>query len=177
MGDCGNYNASVHVEYSLRKKEKNTEEDCKKIIESGIMIEDDVKATEKNIKDLYEKNIDFILSYKDWEEWRSKDMTVDEMLEALDSYYDDSGSNFVITTFTKPEIRDIDYLDFDMTKGMKTVSKDLKAKTEPLLSVYESIYCDNDNSSFDVKSVTKLEKYLKLPDARLVLIADGDGNC
>ena len=37
MGDCGSYNASVHVEYSLRKKEKNTEEDCKKIIDSGIM--------------------------------------------------------------------------------------------------------------------------------------------
>jgi len=177
MGDCGSYDASVHVEYSLRKKEKNTEEDCKKFIETGVMIEDNVKATEKNIRDLYEKNIDFTLSYKDWEEWRSKDMTVDEMVEALDEYYDDSGSNFEITTYSKPEIRDIEHLDFELAKGMKRISKDLKAETKAILGVWESIYCDNDNSSFDVKPVTKLEKYLKLPGARLVLTADGSGNC
>ncbi len=141
------------------------------------MVEDSVKATEKNIRDLYEKSIDFTLSYKDWEEWYSKDMTVDEMIEALNSYYDEREIWYRITMYLKPDIKDIEYLDFDIAKKIKTISKDLRTKTKPFLNTGGSIYCDNDNSSFDAKSVTALEKYLKLPDAKLILIADGDGNC
>jgi hypothetical protein len=175
MGDCGSYNASVHIEYSLRKKEKNTEEECKTFIETGVSMEESSKVSEEIIKDLYDKNLKFDLYYKDWEEWSSDNMSLEDMLDALEEYY--GNDEYSITIFKTPEMSDIAYLDLELAKGMKSLSKDLKADTKPILDVYASIYCENDNSCGDSKSLKTLEKYLSLPDARLVLSADGSGNC
>ena len=178
MGDCGQYDGSVHVEYSLRKKEKNTQEDCNKFItDKGFTIISAVEATEKEIQSLYERNSVFTLEYRDWESWTSKDTSLEDMLEALKEYGYNGEDGYSIIVYRPAITEDVEYLDFDLAKDMCCISANLRTNTMSLLSVGDSIYCENDNSSEDSMAAKDILKYLNLPDARIVLIGDGNGNC
>jgi len=175
MGDSGKYNARVAVKYSLKKKEKNTQEECDAIINRGIMIEEDIEVSEGNIRKLYNENIKFDLYYKDWGEWSSDELGLEDMLEALNEGDEEDG--YCITSFRTPEIKEIEYVDINLLKEMVSISKDLTATTDPILSVENYIYCEDDNSTMDTTDIQKIKKYLDLPDASLILTADGEGNC
>jgi len=170
MGDCGSYDASMSIEYSLKKKEKNTENECNKFIaDKGFTITSTVEASEQEIDSLYESKTKFTLNYKDWESWDSENMSLDEMQEALEEYNYSEEDGYSITVYRKATVKDIE--------DMCCISADLKTQTDALLGIGEYIYCENDNTSYDSKTVKSLQKYLSLPEARLILVGDGNGNC
>ena len=175
MGDCGQFDANVRIEYSVKQKEENTEEAITAFLESKkFMFEEEVVVSKKAIRDLYAKNIAFKLEYAEWDEWYSEQCTVEEMLEVLDDYSDDS--SLTLTTFTLATTDDMKYVNLEAIKDLDTIGYNLVDRKN-ILEVYGSIYCGNDNSTDDAVDVSKIQKYLALPAARLVLTGDGSGNC
>jgi len=179
MGDCGNYDADVCVEFNLRKKGKNTEEESSEFLQlhkEGFIITKNINCNKDEIKKLYDEKIDFELSYKDWETWSSKIETLDEMYDAFDNYSDKN--DYVIIVSKIADIVDIEKLDLELAKEFEITSiRESFEHNICILSVYDSIYCENDNSSQDSCDISEIKKYLDIPGSRLVLTGDGNGNC
>jgi len=176
MGDMGNYDASVGIRYSLRKKEKNTVEDAKAFLSKKkfIITSEEDELTEERITELFERGDKFTLTYKeDWAE-SDTDEGLEGLLECFDEYYE---KDFYHITFNKEAtVEDIMYLNLELAKNLNNIDESFN-NTKSILSVDGYIYCDTDNSEEDSINVNDILKYLKLPGAELVLEADGNGNC
>jgi hypothetical protein len=171
MGDCGNYSASVCVEFNLRKKGKNTEEECTEFLNKNkLEMTIGLEVTEENITDAFE-NGQRIVMESDWETWDSKNSDLDEMIDEINDDY-------ILYSISDATIKDIEYMDLDLVKKykIKEISSNLSHSIN-ILSAYDSIYCDNDNSSYDSLDISKYAEIFALPGASLVLNADGNGNC
>ena len=177
MGDCGSYNASVSVRFSLKRKEKNTEEEALELLKGNkLSIKTSIDANKNEITTQYEAGNRIKLYYKDWDKWDSKDMLEDDMLDAISEYYDaDNYSMYKINEATPKDVVDI---DFTLIKKYKIRELDSDLTHEVgILNAGEYIYCENDNSSYDSKKVSRIQDLLALPEATLILEADGSGNC
>lgn len=176
MGDCGSFEAGVSVEFSMRKKEKNTEEDSLAFLRfKKLSKKIEIDAESEDISVGFKNGSKLLLEYPDYgEEWSSKNCDEEEMIEALDEY----SGEYKLYIIEELKIEDIKYLDLDLaTKYSKNYINEDLTESVGVLSTSGSIYCDNDNSVSDSCSFSKFEKLATLPGARLVLEADGSGNC
>ncbi len=182
MGDSGNYDANVSIKFSLKKKEKNTEQECLDFLSThnikyskNINFDEDLDELIEAIKEGYDTS-ELLLEYRDWEEWNSTEVTLEDMLEAVEEY--NETRLYVLTSKRKAHSGDLLYADLNLLKEYKITEIDYNYfYSICILSVSDSIYCDNDNSSYDSCSATNYAKIMQLPSAEIVLMGDGNANC
>jgi len=176
MGDSGDFDASVGIRYSLMKKEKNTVEDAKAFLakKKFIITSEEDEVSEERITELFERGDKFTLTYKeDWTE-NNTDDGLAGLLECFDEYYE---KEFYRITFNKEAtVEDVMYLNLELAEGLSEIDESFN-DIKNILSVSGDIYCGNDNSEEDSTNINNILEYLKLPGAKLVLAADGNGNC
>ena len=177
MGDCGQYQASASVEFSLRKKGKNNRDDILEYMKKNTLsIKTDLDFDEEVIKEAFGNGDRIILEYKDWDSWDSND-GIDEVFDGMDVYHEEC--HYEVFTLREATEKDLEDLDLELlaTFSVKDLNKNDLSYSVQVASVYESIYCDNDNTSMDTADTGILMELLQLPDAKLVLEGDGSGNC
>ncbi len=181
MGDCGNYNADVSVRFSLKKAEKNTEQECLDFLSvrkvkylSVFDFDEDLDELQKLITDNYEQGI--VLEYRDWDEWNSSESSLEDMIDGSEER--NEPQFYALTSKRDATVSDLEYVNLDLLKEYKINNVDSSlTHSICILSIGDSIYCDNDNSSSDSCDVSEFAKIMQLPSAELVLFGDGNGNC
>lgn len=191
MGDCGSFDAQVGVRFSFKQKEQNKEEVVQEFLDKHkLSVQTTIGVDKEGIITRLRAGESVILRYSDFESWgygpESRDRCTEETLEAdikdlevaLDSYYNLSGYSAV--TVRKAIVEDLIYVDLKALKKYNKynwLNSDLEGFF-PLLSTSGSIYCETDNSTMGVlRNTDELHELLQLPEARLELYADGNGNC
>ena len=179
MGDCGQYKANVSVAFKVRKKEKNTEEESLEFLkERKLIIRTPSEANEENIKNAYKEGKRIILDYRDWESWDSDYYIEEDILNGFEEYYEKHF--YDLSELKEAKLLDIEYLDLDLVKefDIKEIANDFSHSVN-ILDIYASIYCENDNTSQDSVEVNSIElkRLLELPEAEIILLGDGNGNC
>lgn len=178
MGDCGNFSANVSIEFSLKKKEKNSVEECEAFIHNGELsyVEKQCKASEESITYALTDGKQVKLEYRDWETWDSENHSEEELIEALDEYYDKEF--YTVKILRKAVPKDLEHLDLELVDKYSKKSIDSKAMSSvQILSTHGSIYCDKDNATATTIKIQQIKKYLGLPKAVVTLEANGDGHC
>lgn len=174
MGSCGSYSASLSINYSIKTTTPNTVEQCADYLKartSPLYLVSTETPTEELIQSLLNSNTDFILDYDNGSEtWRPDEDPID----GLDEYSDID--NYSLCIAITPE--QLKYCDLSLIPNgtyYDVINSDF-TYDDDLLSVSESIYWENDNSSGDYTYVTPaLLTKLSRPNAKLVLTGDGNG--
>jgi hypothetical protein len=181
MGSCGSFTAKVSVSFSIKKKEKNTEEDILHFMKyNKITFSHAIKCDEDSLVKALEEGTQVIIWYEDWESWDSREFNstdyTREVLDVLEEYYD--SDKYTAETSRLVTSKDLEYINLKLLEEKSITSIDATGRSEQdILDCSGDIYCENDNSEEDSCTVKKYEDLLSLPEAELILNADGDGNC
>lgn len=174
MGSCGSYSASLSINYSIKTTTPNTVEQCSEYLKSRkspLYLTSTEQPTKKLIQSLLDSNMNFLLDYDNGSEiWEPND----DPIEGLEEY--SNSDNYCVHIEITPEqlIKcDLSLIPNDRYRDI--INSDF-TMDDSLLDISESIYWENDNSSYDSIDITPaLLKKLARPNAKLVLSGDGNG--
>lgn len=179
MGDCGNFNASAGVRFSVKRKEKNTKievEDFKS--KRKLFIKEELDFDEDAITELFKEGKRIQIEYRDWEELDTiNGDTLEEVIGFMEEYDNEDGgySAYILTEATDELlfIMDLALLEeFEIDEISENFTHEVG-----IASVSGYIYCYNDNSEYATADTAKTMYLMSLPEAQLTLEADGNGNC
>ncbi|MHB8098031.1 MAG: hypothetical protein ACYDD5_00390 [Sulfuricurvum sp.] len=174
MGDCGHYNAGVQARFKrdLTISVENTDEQIAEFLKSKggtFTKEEECESEDIDISLIEDGSILGFVVELNGETWDSR--TDDDFFEILDG--DEKNCKAILQC----SIEELKFLDLKILSEYKSIPLDADVYKD-LASVYESIYCNNDNSCSTVIDLPK-DVLQALIDGTcvLTLYGDGGGNC
>lgn len=192
MGSCGSYSADAYISVPTKQREKNTEEvieilrakNLKKIVEvkdyegkEFYKIDSDIiELITKKLTEIPGINLKIKYGYSE-DDCCTLDVNpeLEKALVQIEKKIDSDDSIYQIYYETECTDADLAFYNLDVINLIK-----LKVITDTydysLCSVSESIYWENDNSSFNSIDIDdSLRKILSIPGARICLEGNGSG--
>jgi hypothetical protein len=179
MGTCGSFETEVSIEYSIKSKTPNTDEAIAKYLETNspsktIEFTGDA-ITAKKAQELFDagKVVSFCTRYGDC--WSSDgEGGIEEVIGEIEECYEDSLATSTLQASGPVVAEDLRNFDLEAIEGYNSIGEETTANVH-LGGNSGYIYFEQDNREYESYTLESIKKYMDKPDAKIVVMSNGDG--